>query len=178
MTGMRIREKETIIVTEGAFDSNLLRVILNGTNSDNLRFEAVGGIHSALSAANTILNARPESVLLVLDNDGSSDNIETEIIRDLVGSDNPRFKLVQMIPEIETLFFVDKRSLEHALGMQIEEAIWEIGQTAPKSTLDVLIKKAHLGGKLELLSDASLLQAMRKHPKIKEIEEFAQRALA
>lgn len=96
----------------------------------------------------------------------------------LVGNDSARFKLVLLQPEIESLFFSDKNALENALGQQIPEMVWEIARTAPKSTLSALIGKGHNLDFTSLLSSNMLLAAMRNHPKIKEIQEFAQVAHA
>lgn len=170
--------KDTIVITEDAFDADLLGTILPSVDGGRLYFEVAGGINHAITVASTILNARRENVILVVDNDGNRENTETEFIRELVGRDSARFRLILMIPEIETLFFSDRTALEQALGEKIEDMVWEIGRTAPKSTLDVLLKKSGKGTKLELLSSTRLLQAMRNHPKIKEIQEFAQMAHA
>lgn len=170
--------KTTIVITESAGDAALLQRVLSPIEGGKLYFDVAGGINHAMTAASTILNARRENVLMVIDNDGARDNTETEFIRELVGKDSQRFKLVLMVPEIESLFFADRVALEQALGTRIEDMIWEIAMTAPKSTLDVLLKKLGKKDRLELLSSQALLSAMRNHPKIKEIQEFAQVAHA
>lgn len=165
--------KITIVVTESAFDAALLKHVLLPVKGTKMYFDVAGGINQAMTIASTILNARKENVLLVINNDGARDNTETEFIRELVGRDSSRFRLVLMVPEIETLFFTNRSALEEALGEKIEDLIWEIGLSAPRSTLDVLLKKLGKEDKLDLLASPGLVESMRNHPKIKEIQEFA-----
>ncbi len=174
-----VREfKDTIIITEGVVDAEVLKALLPFSGGARTYFEVAGGINRAMTIASTILNARRENVLLVIDNDGNRENTETEFIREIVGRDSARFRLILMVPEIETLFFSDRNALGEALGSEIEDMIWEIGMSAPKSTLEVLLKKSGKQNKVELLASPSLLAAMRNHPKIKEIREFAEVAHA
>lgn len=166
------------IVTEGKSDAELLGRLLPSINGHLFHFEPAGGKNAAITVASTLLHTVHETVLMVIDADKERDNVEVEFIRELVGKDSFQFKLVLMIPEVEILFFTDRVALSHALEMEIDETIWEIGLSAPKAALDALLKNLEkLTGKkrtaLQLLNSEPLLNAMRNHPKIKEIKEFA-----
>ncbi|MBK9452917.1 MAG: hypothetical protein IPN95_26555 [Bacteroidetes bacterium] len=136
------------------------------------------GIVSAVIATDTILSTSDDVVILVADADDDKSKSNEAYVRMLVGKDRERFKLILLQPEIESLFFSDKNALEAALGQKIPDMVWEIGMSAPKSTLSALLGRGKKADFSKLLSSIPLLSAMRNHPKIKEIQEFAQVAHA
>lgn len=169
---MRTAIKSTFIVTEGTSDTNILKAVLSTGSESSFVFGKTSGVSHAMTVASSVLSAREESVLLVLDADNSAAE-KAEYVRALVGKDGSRFKLIFMEPEIETLFFTDKSALEAALNAPIDPVVWDIAKTAPKSTIQVLIQQNKIQGIDQLLASPALLAAMRNHPKIKEIQEFA-----
>jgi hypothetical protein len=171
------------IVVEGHSDLALLQKLLIPVNGYRFQFEAADSINEAITMAGTLRHAVHQNVIMVIDSDGDRNNSDEEFIRELVGKDGENFKLLKMIPEIESLYFVDKSALSNALGEEIDDMIWDIGLSAPKAALDALLKNLEktTGQKklaIQLLNYTPLLQAMRNHPKIKEIQEFAQVAHA
>ncbi len=180
-----MKEKIPIIniVVEGKADAKLLLHLLQPFHGYFFKVDAAESINEAITMAGTLRNAVHQNVVMVIDADGDRNNSDEEFIRELVGRDGENFKLVKMIPEIESLFFADKSALSNALGEEINDMIWDIGVSAPKATLDALLKKlekttGHRKLPIQLLDNAQLLAAMRSHPKIKEIQEFAQVAHA
>lgn len=168
----------TIILTEGKKDERLLQRLLDIQGGDGVEIIACSGKGSATSAARTMMSTRSERIILVLDMDAPGKGTSMENLRLLVGQDSDQFKLIMLEPEIEVLFFVDRNALAQALGNPISDVVWEIGMSAPKSTLTALLGKGPQHDPSTLLASPSLLAAMRNHPKIKEIREFAQVAHA
>jgi hypothetical protein len=168
----------TIILTEGNKDKALLQSLLAFQGKDGVEIIACSGKGSATSSARTMMSTRSERIILVLDMDAPGKGTSMENLRLLVGPDTDRFRLIMLEPEIEVLFFVDRGALTKALGNPIPDVVWEIGMSAPKSTLSALLGKGPQHDPSTLLASASLLEAMRNHPKIKEIQEFAQVAHA
>ena len=166
---------KTILMTESAFDQKVYESILGKSEDTGILIDFRRSKTSSISAARTILSTTEHLLLLVVDADQDTDN---SLVRTLVGQDSDRFKLILIDPEIEALFFTEKSALEAALNQEIPEMIWDIGKTAPKSTLDVLLKQSKGKDKESLLASEVLLTAMRQHPKIQEILEFAQMAHA
>jgi hypothetical protein len=167
----------TRLVTEGRLDAEILRPILGLPNRtiDEISFRS--GLVSAVSAVTTILSTKNDRVILVIDSDSEENTTNVDYVRELVGKDSERFKLIRMVPEIESLFFVDKHALEKALKGEISNIVWKIGLSSPKNTLTTLLSEKRK--RLEdLLVNPDLIKAMRNHPKIKEIEAFAQAAHA
>jgi hypothetical protein len=163
---------KTRILTESEYHANLLRLAIGPRGYDNLEITPRRGLSSAASAASTLLSRRDQNVILVIDSDPTRYSTAVEFIKELVGQDSARFRLIQMAPEIESLFFQDKQALENALGGEISNIVWKIGQSAPKSTLSALLgeKKKKME---ELLASKDLIASMYKSPRIQEILDFA-----
>ena len=103
------------------------------------------GYSSAISLAKSIFINGNARVLLVLDSDTTDENEIKEkenYIKNtfnLISSDSD-YKVLYLVPEIETLFFVDKSFIENIFTIQMNDREFELSKSNPKSSIKKLAK--------------------------------------
>ena len=168
------------VVVEGPTDAALIFQLLPDEIADQCEFYLAGGKHSVASVARTHLTRYPEPVLIVADADNTNAeqiNEERQLMQYFVAqaAAEERFRIIFAIPEIETLYFSDRHALGGWLGIEITEAEAVRAEFVPKTVLHQLLQRSKLAVRtsseelVELLSD-EMLEAMRQHPLVHEIE--------
>ncbi len=140
----------TYIVTEGQFDAVLLEKLIPKNMNRETTFVVRSGGSSALSLARTILAVKRVPVALVVDADTTSESAICErqdLLRSLLNQAavRVRFEVFLAVPEIETVFFVDRPLLEHLVHQKISDIEWSIAEFQPKKVLtDILHRNSPL----------------------------------
>jgi hypothetical protein len=174
--------KAIYIITEGEGDARILEAALGALTQGSqvpVHFRSSYGFNSAVTTAGTLRHFPDVLTLLVLDSDTLDERRRQEreeFARHFLGEDNEHFRLVMMTPEIESLFFTDKTSLESALNMSISEDAWRFGQFAPSQALMALSNQPKADCINQLLSHTHLRKSLGDHPEIQKLRQFAQSA--
>ncbi|MEY3441725.1 MAG: hypothetical protein RLZZ519_6 [Bacteroidota bacterium] len=169
---------KTRVLTESAYQADLLKIVFDMAGIENIQVIPRMGLTGAATAASSILASKDERVVLAMNGDQLRPNQSVEFVREYVGENSDRFRLVLWNPEIEKLFFVDKAALESALGIKIDDLVWNIAQTAPKSAINALLAESKKMDISKLLESKDLVLKMVANPGIQEIINFAQVAHA
>lgn len=174
------------VVTEGPSDASLLRALLNPefSEEEGLLVTSGGGRSGADSLARSILVARGKPVALVVDSDTNDSNRIQEnqqFLEFLLGQFGRRseWEVILIIPEIETLYFEDKSTLETLTGVKATPEQLLRGKYEPKKVLkemlpndpDYLQKLANKAQQLDL-------QPLRDTAPIRKLREFVARHVA
>jgi len=170
------------IITEGEFDSDLLKRLLltHSVNGAKFEFTVAGGFSYAISLARSILMMGQTTLILVLD----TDTLELQGIEEKkalvesylnasVYSEN--FKLILARPEFEIIFFEDKKLLEKMLGKTISQEVWELAKSSPRKNLEYLmgIPRKKL---LSKITDEQI-RLLHKSSLVREIIDFSNKSL-
>ncbi len=105
---------EKFMITEGKFDSELLKKVLPAIIKDKTKFVTSTGYSSAISKAKSLSIRLNKSIILVLDSDTNNANKteekkeEIEYIFKRLGKEH-RVKIFLFQPEIEVIFLESKK---------------------------------------------------------------------
>lgn len=161
------------IITEGMFDLKLLNKVVPKEFISKTQFISAGGYSSTLSLAKTLLSKTENAnsnVFLVVD----ADTNETTRIKDkknfinhYIGYRDHNFKLLLMVPEIETVLFESKNLFKKILNRELSDLEIELGKIAPRETL----RKMNINNSIEILEYLTQdeIKDISKHPVIKEL---------
>lgn len=169
-------EQKTYIITEGEFDSALLKQILPDITTHN---QAVGviaarGYSSALAIARSVLLQTGQPALLLIDadtNDLSRIKEKQSFIEDYVRINGLSCKVILAVPELEILFFDNKGALEDVLQKEISEDYWNLALLSPRKALEELTGDSREAAN-RLLSDRRFKDQVERTPIINEIKSF------
>ena len=166
------------VITEGQFDTDLLKKILpkKTTGGHSFEFTPASGFSYAMALARSILIMGGSSIILVLDTD-SVDPQKVAEKKSFVGSYlnasvyQENFKLELVEPELEIIFFENKTLLEKIIGASISTEAWDLARFSPKKHLEYLsgLSREEILNKLTE-EDIQLLQ---NSSVIKDIMQFA-----
>ena len=168
------------IVTEGAFDKQLLEKVLAEEVRQGLKIVSASGKSGAQSLARSLVAERRVPVGLVLDADTTTERLIREqrlVASDLLAMASPGIptRVFMAVPTIEILFFTDRGLLDRLVGGRVSAPLRAAGKFNPKGTLGQIVRGART---LRDLSDimrglkSADAQKMRRHPLIREIMEF------
>ena len=112
---------------------------------------------------------------MLIDSD-TTEQSEVEEKKDFINNylNSNRFKNLKVIlavPEIESLFFLDKKSLENLLQREISDEVWQLGKNSPKNTLKVLSNKTDEDFIKSILNN-NFKQIVKESLLIRELNEF------
>jgi hypothetical protein len=167
------------IITEGQFDSELLKRILPISTNSGLEFDIVpaSGFSYAMSLAKSILIVGG-TLLLVLDTDSHDEKTIAEKKSFVNSYLNAPFytnnlKLVWAVPELEIIFFEKRKILERIFNKPISEDVWALAGSSPKKTLEYLLgKEKNRQSIIEMLVDDDI-KILRETTLISEIIDFS-----
>ncbi len=175
-----MKMKENIIVTEGKFDRALLEKVLPPKIRENAQIVDGRGDMSALSLARSYCLKGDYQVLLVID----SDTLDEGKIREkrnfaehyfkMVTSPS-KFKVVMLVPELEALFFADKKFIEDYFKRSISDLEFDLFKRDPGYALKSLSGgepfaslRDNLLGKI----DDNMIQKINREPAVREIVDY------
>lgn len=172
---------KAVIVTEGAFDAQLVQSLLPDLieRPDEVRVLSGSGYSSALATTHTVLYQTSKPTLLLLDadtNDAYRASERRQFAEDYVTRDPAiPFKVVVAVPTLDVLFFSDKSALSEALGRPISDEVWQLAQSNPKQALSMLAgdMKEHIP---RLLDNPRMREKMGQNALMREIQHFIQAA--
>lgn len=164
----------TIIITEGKFDSLVLSKILNYFNPEfQYKIFSAEGYSSALSKAKSYLSLN-KKVLLVTDSDSFIDteiNERRQFIESYINVKNKQlFKSVLMIPEFEVVFLNNEVFVKKYLNLYLENHLLETLKYSPRKTLEnhLKIRREKL---LDMMSE-DIISAFKSDKYILEVQNF------
>jgi hypothetical protein len=136
------------IVTEGKFDSELIRSMLNARKFTHTRVLTAQGASSALALARSVVGIKQLPVALILDadeHDSSRVEQRRKHLETMLRTTAPpsEWELLLMAPEMETIFFQVPDMLE-SLGLPSPTPVQrEQAKHRPREVLVELISKTH-----------------------------------
>lgn len=171
------------VVTEGASDATLLKVLLPEKVVKEIEFFDGGGSSAARSAARTLLVARRRPVALVADadtNDSATVRERYLTLYELLDMASPgiRFEVFLAVPEIEALLVQDREILEKLLTAQLSDADIETAKAQPGRFL-----KDKLGADYARLAalvanlDVEEISMLRQHSLVRKLARFLWREI-
>lgn len=172
---------KNFIITEGSFDKKVLEKILPyNILKTNMLVEGMG-YSSAVSLAKSIFLNGNAKILLVLDADTTDEQQIKEkenYIKNtfnLISSDS-EYKLLYVVPEIESLFFVDKDFIEKTFKIQMNETEFELSKLNPKSSLKKMTKEADYTQTINFWLNtlpSDIIKKMQEIPVVDEMIRYA-----
>lgn len=169
------------VLAEGMTDVLLLRRLLHKRTTADVEFVAAGEKSAAISLAQSLLVARLQPVVVVMD----ADSVVMERVRE---QENIYFDLLQphamgvpfrvllAVPAVEFLFFEVPEILAE-FGVEVTERDSIDAKYRPKQALDRLLRRTGAPTRdqfIEKLSD-SAIERLAQLPLAKELTEFVQR---
>lgn len=176
----------TYIVVEHPTDAVILRAILPETLLEEAKFVNGQGRYGAESMARKLLITERLPTVLVIDADAEHTAIVQEQQQDLdcvlrQAAAGIPYQILLAVPEIEVVFFQDRKILESLLGHQLTDLEWHLAQQQPKALLDTLPggSSAFVTQTLMDLEDGHR-EVFRQHPLLQKLSQFlaAQRNLS
>lgn len=172
---------QAYVVTEGKHDAQLLKKLLPVYLVKNIQFVEGGGRYGAESFASSIVSAKRLPVALVLDSDTTDERAiieRRELLRVLLRQAAPsiRSEVFLAVPEIEAIYFTDRRTTGAIAGIDLTDEMWEAALDRPKQILTKLV--GSLNGdsiQQELITridHPEIIEQLRLHPLIQELSEF------
>lgn len=169
------------IVTEGDFESELLKKVLPENLKKDIEIVPAGGVSATKSLARSLIVRRQVPVAVVIDSDSLVPDLVQERRSDIqeilesVAVNTP-VKVILAVPQIETIFFHDSVLLFRILGYSpSQEALNELltlAASQPRQTLELLLTYSRTQ-MLEKLTEEDI-KLLRKTPVIQEIICFIQ----
>jgi hypothetical protein len=135
------------VVTEGQFDSELIKSLLKARKLKHARVFTASGSSSAQALARSLVGVKQLPVALILDadeHDPSRVEERRRYLENMLGTTAPRteWELILLVPEMEMVFFQIPGMLE-VLGLPNPTPVErERAKHQPKKVLDELISKA------------------------------------
>lgn len=139
----------TYILCEGAFDAQLLKIVLPENSLTDVGVVVGGKVYNIKSLAMSLIVRRRVPVLIVFDADSVVPELvelrrnDIEEILEFVAGKTP-FKVVSAVPEIEIIFFQDVSLLSRLLGYIPPKDILDMAVHQPKQALEELIARSEI----------------------------------
>lgn len=165
---------EAYVVTEQEIHTEILMRLLPEHLVSATAF--ITDEYPAMATASTLLVAKRRPVALVADANTHKEIVMQERL-DLLNW-NMRsvpgvpFKVLLPLPEVEVVFFQEKRLLERLLGERLSDREWRIARRSPRAFLaEVLGEPPITLAFLARLSEEEV-QVLRQHPLIHDLSTF------
>ncbi|MCP4697437.1 MAG: DUF4276 family protein [Gammaproteobacteria bacterium] len=162
------------VVVEGAFDKFLLEHILPQQLVSQSKILVGYSDNSALSKACSLLVSSERPVVLIVDSDTTDHaNIEetkdfmTQSLRQYAKSE--RFHVVISVPEIEIVFFSNRKMTDELINGKITDLQWELARYCPKKVLCDILHTENLQTSLHKLLTPVFIEKLRKTDFIQDI---------
>lgn len=131
---------DVYIVVEDVADRDIIKSVINPISLENVKIETVRGKSAVISTARTILKIKQIPTVVVIDADSTdSEQIgETKSTYDIMlrqASENIPYKLLVSIPEIESVFFKDKKKFMRIFSRNIDDNQLALAMYDPKKVL-------------------------------------------
>jgi len=171
--------KRAYLITEAQSDVEILKTLLPRSIVRSVKLVVVGDdSYSIISSTSTLLIARRVSVAAVI----NAHTLNAMKIRERVAflrsmihqaSTDVRYEIFPAIPEIESVFFQDRRFIEKLAKKTFTEMEWNFAKLNPKEALTYLLgNSAPLNSKiLHRLTDETV-RVLQQHPLIARLSEF------
>ncbi|GEM_PF-6110377 len=171
-------ENRTLIVAEGEFDADVLKILLQNYES-NFVIDAASGFSSALSTIRTVLSLSKNKIIAFLDSDSCDENKiseRKEFVNFYVGTHlhRDKLKIVWAIPEFEIIFLNNQKFLKKFFN-QVPENVMDVWKNIPKQFFLKYIGHNFKSDLLEKLfkSDEEIKKEFLNDNLIKEIINFS-----
>lgn len=172
------RMENITIITEGDFDAQVLKKVLEGKQF-SFRYEilSASGYSSALSKAKSLLTVSNNRIILLLDSDSvylSEINEKQSFVNSyLHTSRSNTIKVVWSIPEFEIVFLNNKKFMDKALiNKDIDSSIIRMAQSSPRRFLEKMTGMARYSYYSFLNEKEIVREFFNEEGPIKEIYEF------
>lgn len=168
------------LVTEGAFDVEMLRKILPEDVVSQTEFITGAGRYSAQSLARSILTAKRAPVALVIDADTvepSAIEEQKDFLKELLNqaSAGTPFEVFIAVPELEVLLVDPPEVLGHISHHPPSANEAELAKLQPKKFLSELLAegkgKQSISKAIKMI-DNQTLALIRQHPLIQSLSQF------
>lgn len=166
----------TYIITEEAFDKQLLEKVLPSAILAKVEILSSGGYSAALSKASSILSYWHEPIILIANaqsNNNEAIRAKRSFIYEILSAtaSDSLFKIVLVEPEFDVLFFQDMDILKKLTQGAISELDFNAGKFNPKSTLMTLFGFQKSNQRLKLIDklDSQTVAMIQKTPVIQEL---------
>jgi hypothetical protein len=173
---------QAYIVTECPSDAAILKKVLPKQVLHNIKFVDGESPYGAESIANTLLAAKRLPVVLVINAKTNDELMIRERISELsyllrLASAGTPFKILVAVPELEVVFFQERKLLEELISKKLTDLEWQFAQHHPKELLENLLGSSttFIETTLNTLDDQKL-QVLGQHPLIGELNEFLESA--
>lgn len=170
--------KLVYVVTEGQADVDILKKLLDKDIVKVIEFVAGSGSYSMLSKAGTLLAVKHLPLALVIDADTLNDIAIQEKVDSLryllrQPAAGVRFEIFPAVPEIEAVFFQDRRFIEKLANKTFTDMEWKLAQRSPKEALTYLLGNSTPVHKKVLAKLTSKdIQVLQQHALIANLSEF------
>lgn len=167
-------EKVNLII-EGTDDELILKHLLPETTLRNVNFVIGGRKYAALSLARSMVAVRQVPVVFVIDADTLNESAAQQTVSELQESlesvsPNIPFEVIAFMPEIEMLFFQNRRIAEQVTGHKFSKEEFARAQSRPKEALKSRLTDS-LAEALTKLTDADVWM-LRTEPSLKQLTAF------
>jgi hypothetical protein len=169
----------TYVVTEGSSDVQLLKSVLNAKGVKDVEYIEGGGKSSVASMAQSLLIKRHKPVAVVMDADMLDKrrvNEQEKIYFDLLRSfaSGVAFKVLLLVPEIETVFFDDRELLQRELKLENSSIVASEAEDRPRETLDRLLRERGIAKRSDFINSltSDSLHRLGQSPLFVELESF------
>jgi hypothetical protein len=166
------------VVTEGTFDSEILKRLLPEAVVAHTVFTAGSGRYGAHALASTILAVKRRPLALVVDADTEDESLireQEEFSRELLSqaAAGIPFTVLTAVPQMEAVFFQDKAVLEQLADQKLEDREWTIAKHHPKQSITAVLGRQPrvVEAILDDLSDETV-RLIQQHPLIAGLVEF------
>jgi hypothetical protein len=165
-------------VTERSSDAEILRNVLPAAALESVQVVESKSDYDAESRAMSLLAEKRLPVVLVLNARTNDESMIQQrqadlgyLLRSYAGP--VPFKLAIAVPELEVIFFQDRRLIETLIGKTLTDLEWQFAQRHPQELLDTVAggKTAFVENVLNLMTEEEL-QLLRQHPLIEELNAF------
>jgi len=170
--------KQAYLVAEGDSGVEILKKFLPRAITRSIEFVAGSNDYYALSKAGAILAVKHLPVALVINTytlNESTIQEQVDSLRYLLrqAAAGVRFEIFPAVPEIESVFFQDRRFIEKLAKKTFTDMEWNFAKLNPKEALAYLLgNSAPLNSKiLHRLTDETI-RVLQQHSLIARLSEF------
>ncbi len=170
--------KQAYLITEDKPDVEIIKKLLPKSIVRSIEVVAVGaGSDHVVGWANTLLMTKQLPVAAVIKTHTLNETMIQEridLLRYLVVRPaDIRFEIFPAVPEIETVFFQDRRFIERLANRSFTEMEWKFAKLHPKEALTYLLgNSVPLNKKiLDKLTDENI-RVLQTHPLIVKLSDF------
>jgi hypothetical protein len=164
------------VITEGAFDKQLLQALLPQDVLKNTQIVAAGGISATKSLARSLVAERHAPIVIVMDADSTNPEIiqerrqgMEEVVKIVAG--NTPVKVVMAVPQIESIFFQDPDLLARLFGYPLSQEIMGYADYQSNPALKSLLAGSNRTKLFEAITDKDT-EILRNTPVIQDVVRF------